>query len=682
MAGMNLSQVRYDLINLGGGLDQVTPTMSIRSGVARRAANFECSINGGYTRIAGYERFDGLPSPSASVYNLFECTLTGAVAVGDELLGLASAATGKVIYVSGGTIVVTKEVGTFTAGEGISVSATQVGEIDEILGVAADGLEDATYAALAADEYRADIGAVPGSGPVRGVGIYNGNVYAWRDTEDETAMKMYKATSSGWDEVDLLATFDFDNGLSEILEGDTIVGHSSGATALVRRVIVTSGSWTGGDAAGYIVFSDMTGTPIANEKVYVSGTWRCDSVGTYSVTTLQPGGRVTTVVGNMGGGVSNYRMYGADGVNKGFEFDGDVYVPITTGMAVDAPTRVSVHKQHLFFTFGASVQFSGLGEPYRWSPIFGAGEIAMSGVITDILTLPGDQTSGALAIYTRNDTSILYGTSSEDFKLSTFNTGTGALSFTAQNLDQAYTLDDRGIMSMGTSLNFGNFLPASLTMTMRPFIETRINLAVGSSLSRNKGQYRVFFSDGTGVYMTIANSKFVGAMPVQFAHRPSCAAEGENALGDAISFFGADNGYVYQLDSGTSFDGIEISANLTLAFNSIGSPRVLKRFRKASVELSGNSYAVLAFGYDLGYRSQEIMQPEDVAYSNDLRSAYWDEFIWDQFVWDAKDLSPTEVDVTGTAENIAVRLTSVSALYQPFTINSVILHYSMRRGLR
>jgi hypothetical protein len=36
----------------------------------------------------------------------------------------------------------------------------------------------------------------------------------------------------------------------------------------------------------------------------------------------------------------------------------------------------------------------------------------------------------------------------------------------------------------------------------------------------------------------------------------------------------------------------------------------------------------------------------------------------------------------GSAENVAVRVASVSALYQPFTVNSVILHYSARRGLR
>jgi hypothetical protein len=51
-------------------------------------------------------------------------------------------------------------------------------------------------------------------------------------------------------------------------------------------------------------------------------------------------------------------------------------------------------------------------------------------------------------------------------------------------------------------------------------------------------------------------------------------------------------------------------------------------------------------------------------------------------VWDGTDISPSEVEIEGTAENMGIRITSVSAILQPFTVNNIILHYSMRRGLR
>jgi len=677
-----MPKVNYDLINLAGGLDQVTPTLSLKAGFARRAANFECSINGGYTRIAGYERFDGHANPSDAFYNVLICALTGAVAVGDTVTGVTSSATGKVIARDGTKVVLTRETGVFANGETIQVSAANVGTVTSVQGMDMDGLTDATYRGLAADEYRTSISAVPGSGSILGVAYFKGTVYAWRNNAGATAAKLYKSTSSGWSEVALGYEIKFDGGTAEIFDGQTVVGGTSGASGAVTRVVLESGTWSAGTATGKLIMSITLGTFVNNEALTVSSVNKAVADGTSSAITLAPSGRVETVIGNFGGGTANTKIYGVDGVNRGFEFDGTVYVPIKTGMATDVPTRVAVHKNHLFFAFGESLQFSGIGEPYQWSPLVGAGEIALNGAITNLLVLPGNQTTGALGVYTRNDTNILYGTSSETFQLSTFNTGTGGLPFTSQNMDQAYVLDDRGVMNMNTSLNYGNFESNALTLRIRPFIQARRNLATASVLNREKGQYRIFFSDGTGIYMTFNGSKVLGIMPVQFTNSVTCCVEGETPDGSSTSFFGSTNGFVYRLDAGTSFDGAVIPANINLVFNSVKSPRVLKRFRRASVELTGDSYAEISFGYDLGYRSVELEQATATQYSNDLRSSYWDDMTWDNFIWDGRDISPSEVEVLGTAENMAIQLSSVSAIIKPFTVNNIIVHYSMRRGLR
>lgn len=682
MATPQMPPVKYEVIKLQGGLDQVTPTLSLRPGVARRAANFECSVNGGYTRIAGYERFDGRPSPSAATYTILACTLTGAVAIDDALVGVTSAATAKVIAIDGSRLIVTREVGAFLANESIEVGMAPVGVVDEIFGVSPDGFLDATYRNLAADDYRADIQAVPGTGPILGVAYYNGTVYAWRNNSADTEALLYESSGSGWQVVDLGYELRFDTGTAEIFAGDTVTGATSGATGVVSRVVVQDGSWASTDAEGRLILSVTTGTFQTGESLEVAAAPMAIGRGTADAITLAKDGRYETVIANFGGGVANYRLYGCDGKNRAFEFDGTVFVPIETGMTADTPDHVAFHKQHLFLSFGASLQFSALGDPYQWTPLLGAGELAMNAPVTNLIALPGDQTSGALGVYTRRDTSVLYGSDSQDFQLAAFNTGTGAIAYTAQNMDQAYVLGDRGIMSLGTTLNFGNFLPASLTMNLRPFLTGRLTLAVGSTVSREKGQYRVFFSDGTALYMTMVNGKLLGTMPIQFGNKVTCVDEGESPQGTARIFFGSDNGFVYELDVGTSFDGAVISANITLVFNAIGSSRVLKRFRKGSVEMTGDAYAEIDFGYDLGYRTTEIDQPSDASYENDLRSVYWDSFAWDAFVWDGKDISPSEVEMNGTAENLAIRISSVSELLKPFTVNSVIVHYTPRRGLR
>lgn len=671
--------VRYDIIQLKGGLDLVTPTLSLPAGFARDAINYEVSITGGYSRIAGYERFDGRPNPSDATYTMLTITLSAAVNVGDVITNLAVTVQGKVIAVSGTTVVITKTVGSFAVGNNVYVGGVLKGVVAALGGsVSPSAATAAQYQYLAAQQYRTDILAVPGSGPIRGVIYFGGTVYAWRNNAGGTALEIYKSTTGGWSLVPLGFQLEFNTGTVAIAEGNVVTGATSGATATVKRVALESGSWTGGDAAGRLIFTTVTGTFQVGENLTVGGV-RAKAGGAQSAITLLPGGRVEVVTGNFGAAT---RMYGADGVNRAFEFDGTVYAPIRTNNTDDTPDHVEFHKQHLFLAFGASVQFSGLGLPFNWEVVNGAGEFVMSDTVTAFQVQPGDQSTGAMAIYADDLTSMLYGTSSSTFSLVVYNVGTGAKPYTTQNLDQSYMFDDRGVITLRTSLNYGNFDATAMTLNIRPFVQQRRNLATGSTVNREKGQYRVFFSDGAGLYLTIGNGKFMGAMPVQFPNAVTCVTEGETPDGAETSFFGSTDGFVYRLDAGTSFDGSEISANLTLVFNSIGSPRVLKRFRKGSLEVTGTGYAAFAFNYDLGYASTDIGQDSPTNYTSNLQASYWDLDSWDAFVWDGRTLAPSEVEVRGTAENIAVRVASISAVCEPFTINSVILHYSMRRGLR
>jgi hypothetical protein len=138
-----------------------------------------------------------------------------------------------------------------------------------------------------------------------------------------------------------------------------------------------------------------------------------------------------------------------------------------------------------------------------------------------------------------------------------------------------------------------------------------------------------------------------------------------------------------QFDTGTSFDGAEIPAYLVTAWDSVKSPRILKRFRAASIEVQGASYAEIQYGYQLGYDSAAVVQLPPTVFPLNLGTVpHWDSFIWDAFVWDGIGLSPTDVDETGTAENIQVIISSGTNYIAAYSVNSIIHHYSMRRGVR
>lgn len=676
----NTVPIQYDVVALAGGMDQVTPTLSLKPGFVRRSANFECSITGGYSRIAGYERFDGRSRPSNAVYVTLSVSSIGTIAVGNTVNGGTSGATGYVIAVTTTSVIVTQQVGAFVTGEDLRLVAVVQGSITNIGGKINDGLLDATYLGLAANVYRSVITEIPGSGSVLGVCWYNSKLYGFRNNVGGTAAAMYVSSASGWTLVSFGEELIFSNANINVTDGDVLT--QGAVTATVRRVIVETGTLLSGVNTGRLILASRAGGNFSAGAATSTGGGTLTVSSIQTAISLLPNGSYQFVTGNFGAGSANKSVYGADGVNRAFEFDGTNFVPIRTGMTIDTPNLIAVHKQHLFLTFGYSLQFSAVGSPYMWSAVVGAGEIGMLDSITNLVILPGDQTSGALGVFTRKDTSVLYGTSSSTFALTTLNSGSGAVLNTTQNLEQTYLLNDFGVQSLATTKNFGNFDPSALTMAIRPFISERIPYAICSGISRSKGQYRVFFSDGSGLYLTLHQGAYIGAMPVDFTNHVSCITEGNDQFGNSTSYFGSTNGMVYEMDIGTSFDGEQIAATMSLVFNKMGNHRMLKRYRKASLELSGGSYIAFDIGYSLGYDTDTISQPINQTYSQYLRQSYWDSFVWDSFVWDGSDIAPGDIDLTGTAENISMRISSLSSLIKPFTLNTVTTHYTPRRGIR
>jgi hypothetical protein len=252
-----------------------------------------------------------------------------------------------------------------------------------------------------------------------------------------------------------------------------------------------------------------------------------------------------------------------------------------------------------------------------------------------------------------------------------------------QNLFDSFFLDDLGVVTLKTTLNYGNFLPSTLTKNILPFIARERGNLLASSLNREKSQYRLYFSDGYALFVTVLNQQYLGSGLVLFPAVMNCVDTNNLVTDTEATYAGSTDGFVYQLDMGTSFDGADLPAYFTQAWDALKSPRILKRFRAASIEVQGDSYAEIQFGYQLGYDSAQIAQLAPTDQVLNLGTVpHWDSFVWDSFVWDGTGLTPTDVDETGTAENIRVTISSGTNFIGAYTINSIIHHYSMRRGLR
>ncbi len=702
-----------------GGLDLLTPNLSLQSGAARDIVNFEVSVNGGYSRIGGYERFNGMASPNDAAFTIVQvATFVNVPSIGDAIQQASSGATGTVALVNDvpGScyMVVTQQTGSFddsgvieTVPVGLIITAAESpfiitsAESPYIIPTSVPGvtigtaipitlqltaLLNAQYQVAAADIYRALIDAVPGSGPITGVVhmIFDGvdNVYAFRDNEAGSAVNIYKSSAAGWVNVPLFNVVSFTAaGAAEPMDGDTLT--QGVASATIQRVMISSGTIAGSTAAGTFVITTPNTSFVAGAATTSSGTTLTLS-GPQTPIVLEPGGKFEFVKYNFAGQLVTRRIYGCDGVNKAFEFDGVTLAPITTGLDPDVPSHIAAHKAFLFLSQGSSIFYSAAGFPFKWNAIDGAGEIATGDNVNAMLSLPGAQSTATLGIWMRSSVGILYGTDPTTFNFTQYNIGLGGIAGSVQNLFDSFGFAEPGVVSLRTVLDFGNFRPAALTKNIQPFINQQRGKITCSTVNHTKGQYRVFFNDGYGLWLTTLNQTYLGAGIILFPNPVNVVDTDTSVTGDEVAYFGSNDelGYVYALDTGPNFDGEEIAAYFVGAWDYIKSPRFLKQYRCASIEMSGSAYAAISFSYNLSDNSTLVGQPTPSSYTSGFSPAIWDSFTWDNFVWDGATTLPTYVNLTGTAYNIQPVVACGTNYIQPFNVSTVIYQYSMRRRVR
>jgi len=758
---IKMPPVRQDYYAFDGGLDLTTPAISLNPGNVIDAQNYEPAIGGGYRRIDGYERFDGRSSPSAAAYYVASVTLSATVNVGNTITGASSGATAIVLANNTTYLICTASTGTFTANESIKVSSVTVGTIQSFnYQSTTDPSAHADNLLLAANYQRALIQAVPGSGAIRGVWVFNDVTYCWRDNVGATASVMYKSTGSGWSAISLgneiqfsqrqatctmtiaapcvvtlvkhgatagtpvvftttgalptgltagttyyvlapaadtfnvaatvggapITTFGTQSGVhtatitgSAIVAGNTITGVTSGATAVVSNVLLRTGTFTA-QPVGTLIINTITGTFQNGEALTVGGVLAVQAASANTAITRAAGGRVECFNYNFTGSLNTQKMYGCDGVNPAFEFDGTTYVPIRTGMASETPLHVIAHKGFLFLSFLASVQYSALGNPYGWSVVIGSGEFDCSRSVTGFLPQGGNVNGSSLAIFTAEKTFVLYGSSNADFKLVTSVADVGYFGYTCQQVsNDAFGLSNRGIQALVTTLNYGDFDYSSVSHKIQPLITKKRGLEIASNTLRTKNQYRVYFSDGTALAVGLTGDKINGILPLNYGKAVRCIVSATLTNGTEVTYFGSDDGYVYQDNVGTSQDGSAIEAWIRLPFNSDKSPRVRKRFRRAVFEMSVESFAKVNISYDFGYGNPDVnpsAPSSDVSFIGG--GGYWDQFTWDQFTWDSQFVSNPSISIEGTEKNISLLFYSNRAQDSSHILQGVTLISSPR----
>ena len=450
------------------------------------------------------------------------------------------------------------------------------------------------------DAARALIAAVPGSGPVRGVHYYDGDLYAWRDSADGTKGVMWVATPSGW---------------------------------------------------------SMVNDTFPPEGLYELGTF------------------------NFYGAANRARMYGINGVGQGFEYDGITLTFIATGMDPDIPIKLTAHKRHLFFAFvGGSVQHSSIGDPLDWKPITGAAEIAVGDEITDFVpAAPAN-----MVIMARNSVQVLYGNDATDWQLEALTSEAGALPYTAEKIGSVIYMDNRGIRSLDTTPSFGNFTLGTMTQLIAPILRTRLasgDLPVASCRVRARDLYRVFFEGGEGLSVYLGKKK-PEVMPISLLADLTCVTSVETEDGSEKIWFGSEDGFVYQMDKGRSYDGLPVQYYLRLPFNHMGGPNLTKRWHKLALEYDAASAITLKLAgeVDNAEPDEPVLKEQDlIGYGG---GGFWDAVNWDQFYWSSPVDGEATAYIDALGKNISLLFGGEEADEEPHILQGLTLYYTVRGALR
>lgn len=383
---------------------------------------------------------------------------------------------------------------------------------------------------------------------------------------------------------------------------------------------------------------------------------------------------------NFKAGTDSYAMYWCDGQNRARVYDGSTVVTISnSGMDPnDKPVRILGHNYHLWLAYtGGSLQYSQIGEPDSWDGALGAGEIGVGDEITSIET----GVSSSLVITLRTGIRILTGSIEDDFVLQVFSKNSGAISKTTQRLlGTIYFIDDRGLSTLDAVQDYGDYSANSISQRFKRTLLDPDHSITCTTTSRDLNQYRIFFDDRKAIYVSFEGVEFKGATFIEFERTVDSVAHGDIDGKDYNVFISGDSGYVYLMDSGTSFNGNPIICRMSTAFFHYGSPRTWKTFKRATVEVSGDQGQTFDMKVDFDYNEAGL--PATIWYTPEiystLSSSTYSVDKWGEMVYGASTVANrAPVYLQGFGTNMSYKFLSNETYRPQHIIQNIITDYEV-----
>jgi len=385
----------------------------------------------------------------------------------------------------------------------------------------------------------------------------------------------------------------------------------------------------------------------------------------------------------------NEKLFIVDGSSKPFVLDdnaGTLTLLSALGADFSGADFVTVFKNHIFVANEESVFFSAPYLDTDFSIANGGGVINIGDTVTDLIVFREQ-----LIVFSEASIRRIAGNSVADFQLQTVSEDLGAIQpDTAKEVaGDVVFLGPDGIRTLGATDRIGDF---NLSVLSKP-IQSEVTKFVSSVTSfsalviRKKSQYRLL-----GYAGGVPDESALGILGTQLGEGKVAWAEtrGINARvsyseysgDDELIFFANDNGYVYELEQGNSFDGENIVADFFSPFLSFQDPRLRKTFYKAFLytDPSGSVDVSLRLALDFERNNAGIIQPEAINLANDTSNVFQygsPTAVFGTATFGSGDIDTIlETQLIGSGYSAAIQVTSNNT-NPPFSLDSIVLEFAV-----
>ena len=654
---MPTTRQTYPIEFRGGLITNMSPLQQgiNMPGSARILRNFEPSIEGGYRRIEGYSKYDDDIIPPYGAPVVHGASQTGTTLVianirqtpedGDTLTieGVAETYT---IAASGVTFDDTNNRATLTLTTSLDSSPVNGAAV--------------TFTSTASD-YLA-----------KGCGVFLDTVIVGKNES------LYKTSGSGYTHINVpVYGTVLVNGASQT--GGTIDLDGLDATPQIGDVFkidgvdliytVTATPTVTSGAATVSINPDLDSSPADNATITFLSTSRENSGKTRFTRYNYTGTEKIAIV---------------DGINVPALYDGTTFTALN-----DAPTDVigaefvTSFKSQLFFGKDNLLLFTAPFTDNDFTAAAGSGTISVGSNITGLVVFRQQ-----LIIFTESSILQLVGNTISDFQLQPITIDIGCIDKdTIQEVGgDIMFLGPDGLRLLSGTDRIGDFGLAVVSKAIQGEFNDFItrNTSFTSVVIREKSQYRIL-----GYNNNITQENAQGILGTQMAGQGgegmawaqlrgirAYVADSRFYQNAETIVFANDDGYLYQMEDGNSFDGNNIQTTFATPYMPITDPRIRKTFYKCFLYTDPQGSVSFDLSLKLDFDQRNSIQPTQINFDNNTGQVafYGQATFGSAAVYSNKLVTLFETQLIGSGFVASLQYTSDST-DPPFSLDAITLEF-------